>query len=125
MECIKCGKYYPDAKKVCPDCGYAMTKEERKAYKADLKLRIKERERLDREKRKQPKTPEELEHERRYRELCKQYEQERKDAKNAAQRPVSAASNVGCLYVLAFPLAILTLPFRLAADMMGGKKRRR
>ena len=90
MECIKCGKYYPDEKKACPDCGYVMSKAERKEYIKDLRLRVKERERLDRDKRKQPKTPKEIESERRYRELCKGYAKERKAEKAEGKRPVSA-----------------------------------
>ena len=107
MECIKCGKYYPDEKKGCPDCGYVMTKEERKTYKADLKLRIKERERRDREKRKQAKTQEEIESDRRYQEICKKYAKERKDTDKTVVSAIlisteshkSAASAAGRAFV--------------------------
>jgi hypothetical protein len=37
----------------------------------------------------------------------------------------TANKKPGCLYLLVFPLAIITLPFRLAAGMMGGSRRGR
>ena len=33
-------------------------------------------------------------------------------------------SNFGLLYLLVLPLALLLLPFKMASDMMGSKKRR-
>jgi hypothetical protein len=37
----------------------------------------------------------------------------------------TANKKPGCLYLLVFPLAIITLPFRWAAGMIGGRRRRR
>ena len=107
MECIKCGKYYPDEKKVCPECGYVMTREERKAYKAELKVRMEEMRRKDKEKRKQPKTPEEIESERRYREICKGYAQERKTNDKTAVSAVLISTDSKKSSVGAFGRAVV------------------
>jgi hypothetical protein len=37
----------------------------------------------------------------------------------------TAKKNLGLLYLLMFPLAIILLPFKLASDMMGGTRRKR
>lgn len=60
------------------------------------------------------------------REALQKKELQRKEDNRRPASMSQKSTDVGCLYFLiAFPLAILTLPFRLAADMMGGKKRRR